>query len=466
MSVAVSDWGLWSLTPLLLTLILAFLTRSALVAMLAGTFVGTLMLGTAPGFGLNQLFQTALGNEDFIWICEIVVLIGVLFETFKHSGVLVALPHRLRSQGANRRRVELTAWGMGFLIVDDYFSPLMTGAVVRPMSDQARIPREKLAFILDATTASVCILVPFTAWGAYMASLIAAQGGPITSVEMALGTFIAAIPFNFYPMLLLVFALLLCAGWIPDFGPMRRAEKRVRMTGALVRPGGKPLTDTEIDWERPIDDVSVFWELVVPVVVVIGIGIGSLLMAGSVKIVEAFMAGVTVSLLVLGLRRKLADTSALAGVIFAGAKSVMPALLIVALAYSLNAVAQQLGVGEAIIAVFAQELSVAWLVPLTFLVTAAISFATGTSWGAFAVMMPVALPVALGYSSGEITPLVLQTIAAISGGGIFGDHASPVSDTTVLASVGAGSDHMDHVLTQLPYAIVVAALTTIIYILL
>ena len=104
--------------------------------------------------------------------------------------------------------------------------------------------------------------------------------------------------------------------------------------------------------------------------------------------------------------------------------------------------------------------------PLTFLVTAAISFATGTSWGAFAVMMPVALPVALGYSSGEITPLVLQTIAAISGGGIFGDHASPVSDTTVLASVGAGSDHMDHVLTQLPYAIVVAALTTIIYVLL
>lgn len=460
------NWGLWSLTPLVITLVLAFVTRSALVAMLVGCFVGTLMVGAMPGVGLNTLFQESLGNADFIWICQIVVLIGILFECFKQSRVLVALPKKLRSRGASRRRVELTAWGMGFVIVDDYFSPLMTGAVVRPMASQAGVPSEKLAFILDATTASVCILVPFTAWGAYMASLIAAQGVPFVSVEVALSTFISAIPYNFYPIGLLAFALLICAGWLPDFGPMRRAEARVRATGELIRPGANPLNDSEIDWEAPTDDVAIFWELVLPVLVVVGIGAGTLVLQGSVKIVEAFLAGVTVAMVVALVRGKLDGSGEVAKLIYAGAQSVMPALLIVALAYSLNAVAQQLGVGEAIVGLFATELSADWLVPLTFVITAAISFATGTSWGAFAVMMPVALPVALSFSGNDITPLVLQTIAAISGGGIFGDHASPVSDTTVLASLGAGSDHMDHVLTQLPYAVVVAAISVVIYILL
>ena len=222
-----ADWGVLSLLPLVATLILAFVTRSALIAMLVGTFSGTLMLGSAPGVGLNELFQASLGNADFIWICQIVILIGILFELFKRAGVLGALAQKFAGSAGNRRRVELSAWGMGFVIVDDYFSPLLTGAVMRPMSDRARIPREKLAFILDSTTASVCILVPFTAWGAYLASLIAAQGAAVGSVEQGLAVFIGAIKYNWYPMLMLLFTLLICAGLIPDFGPMRKAERRV-----------------------------------------------------------------------------------------------------------------------------------------------------------------------------------------------------------------------------------------------
>ena len=149
------SWGVWSMLPLLTTLVLAFITRSALLAMLVGTFAGTLMLGSAPGVGLNELFQKSLGNGDFIWICEIVILIGILFELFKRAGVLGALAQRFSGDSASRRKVEISAWGMGFVIVDDYFSPLLTGAVMRPMSDRVRIPREKLAFILDSTTASV-----------------------------------------------------------------------------------------------------------------------------------------------------------------------------------------------------------------------------------------------------------------------------------------------------------------------
>lgn len=464
-----TDWGLWSLTPLAVTLVLAFTTRSAFLAMLIGAFVGTLMLGATPGVGLNELFQAALGNGDFIWICQIVILIGVLFELFKRAAVLGALARRFAGASHGRRRVELTTWGLGLVIVDDYFSPLMTGTVMRPLSDRARIPREKLAFLLDATTASVCILVPFTAWGAYMASLIAGQAGAGMTADRALSVFIGAIPYNFYPLLMVLLALLLALGWLPDVGPMRRAERRVRETGALLRPDAVPLTDLdggEHESAEIADDgrePSLLLELALPVGLVIGIGAVSLIQLGSVKIVEAFLAGVLTLMVVLRLRGRLTGVHDTVDAVVRGAQGVMPALLIVALAYALNAVAAELGVGDAIIAWFDGDLDGRALVTLTFLVTAGISFSTGTSWGAFAMMMPVALPVALDTTGGALTPLIYQTVAAIAGGGIFGDHASPVSDTTVLASVGAGCDHMDHVITQLPYALAGAALTALLY---
>ena len=460
------DWGFYSLLPLVATLVLAFVTRSALLAMLTGSVVGTFMLGAAPGIGLNELFQSSLGNEDFIWICEIVVLIGVVFELFKRAGVLAALASRFSKISEHRRGVELSAWGMGFFIVDDYFSPLLTGAVMRPMSDRAAIPREKLAFILDATTASVCILVPFTAWGAYVAGLISAQSDAIGSKEEGLAVFIGAIPYNFYPILMVAFTLFVCAGLIPDFGPMRRAERRVAETGRLLREGAKPLVSDESAevLERGNGrDASLVAELLIPVVLLVGTGAWTLIETGSVRIVEAFMLAVVYLFVVGALRSRFSSVADAAEVIATGAKNVMPALLIVALAYALNAVTVQLGAGDVIIEHFASSLTPNSLVTITFLLTAVISFSTGTSWGAYAMMMPVALPLALEFSAGEVTPLVLQTVAAIAGGGIFGDHASPVSDTTVLSSVGAGSDHIDHVVTQLPYALLMAAITTLVY---
>ena len=460
------EWGLLSLLPLAATLVLAFLTRSALVAMLVGTFVGTLMLGGAPGVGLNELFQASLGTAEFIWIVQIVVLIGVLFELFKKAGVLAALAQRFAAGQGSRRRVSLSAWGMGFLIVDDYFSPLLTGAVIRPMSDRAGIPREKLAFILDSTTASVCILVPFTAWGAYLSSLIAAQGGPVESVEQGLSVFIAAIPYNAYPILLLVFTFLICAGAMPDFGPMRKAERRARETGQLLRPGARPLISDDdrvdvitVQGQPP----SLVMELLVPVLLLIGFGAWTLIATGSVKIVEAFLLANSYLFVVLALRGRFNDVPDAAETIVAGAKSVTAALLIVALAYALNAVTAELGAAQVIIEKFAPSLTPNSVVVLTFLIAASMSFATGTSWGTYALMVPVALPLAFEFSGGELTPLVYQTVAAIAGGGIFGDHASPVSDTSVLSSVGAGSDHIDHVVTQLPYAVLVAAVTVVVY---
>lgn len=460
------EWEYFSLLPLLITLLLAFTFRSALIAMLVGTFIGTLMIGMAPGIGLNQVFQKSLGNADFIWICEIVILIGILFELFKLSGVLNTLAQKVMYHQKERRNVELSAWAMGFMIVDDYFSPLLTGAIIKPISDRVLIPREKLAFILDATTASVCILFPFTAWGAYIASLIAAQGGPIGSVEQALSVYILAIPYNIYPILLILFTLLICLGFIPDFGPMKIAEKRVKETGALIRPGSSPLLSESDNIDVKAETLikpSILLELFLPIVLIIGVGILTAIFLGAVKIVEAFMLTVTYLITISAFKGRFKNALEVGDLITNGMKNVSGALLIIALAYSLNTVTTELGAADLIIRLFADNLSGTTLVILTFLITAIISFSTGTSWGAYAMTIPVVLPLAYDLTGGEINPLIYQTIAAIAGGGIFGDNASPVSDTTVLSSVGAGCDHIDHVITQLPYAILIGIISVIFY---
>lgn len=200
-----------------------------------------------------------------------------------------------------------------------------------------------------------------------------------------------------------------------------------------------------------------------PVLLLIGVGTWSLIETGSVKIVEAFMLANLWLFVVLSVKGRFQSIADVGDIMVAGTKNVMAALLIIALAYSLNAVTTELGAGQFIVNQFTSSLSSNSLVVITFLLTASISFATGTSWGAYAMMMPVALPVAFELAGGELSPLIYQVIAAIAGGGIFGDHASPVSDTTVLSSVGAGSDHIDHVVTQLPYALLIATITAGIY---
>jgi Na+/H+ antiporter NhaC len=265
---------------------------------------------------------------------------------------------------------------------------------------------------------------------------------------------------------MLAFTLLVCLRVIPDFGPMRKAERRAAESGALIRPGGRPLvTDEGSDFEMATveGNPSLILELLIPILLLVTVGAWSLIQTGSVRIVEAFMLADAWLLGILAVRGRIASVEDAVDLAVAGTRNVMAALLIVALAYALNAVTGQLGAGEYIVERFAAQLSPNSLVLITFLLTAAISFSTGTSWGAYAMMMPVALPAAFAISGGEITPLVHQTVAAVAGGGIFGDHSSPVSDTTVLSSVGAGSDHIDHVLTQLPYALLVATITAGIY---
>ena len=464
------EWGAWSLAPLIIALAAAFWTRSAAFSLLLGALVGVMMLGSDPAHGLNTLFQEALGSANFIWICEIVLLIGIFFELLKHSGVLSSMARKVPQRITTRKGVALTTWGMGLVIIDDYFSPLMSGSIMRPLADKAGMPREKLAFLLDSTTASVCILFPFAAWAAYFSGLLVAQGGPIHSPDIAVSAFIHAIPYNFYPILMLLFALLIALNRIPDFGPMAKAERRARETGQLFRPGANPLFDSDtlsdpsLSDEQAASAAPVLWlQLALPVLILFATIAAGIVLSGSVWIVEAFMAAVTFLALTLLLRKQLSGVADLVDHAFSGARSVVPALIIIALAYAINHITTQLGAAEYLIHISHDFMTPQLLVASVFLVSALISFSTGTSWGTYALMIPLVVPLAYAYNDASLDPLLYKTIAAIAGGGIFGDHASPVSDTSVLSSAGAGSDHMDHVITQLPYALVVAAVALLLY---
>jgi len=456
------DSGFLSLLPLVVALVFAFATRSAIPALLAGVIVGAFMLDGNPLTGLNETLQTALGTGNFIWICQIVMCIGILTELFKRSGVISGFALRLSTFARSPKSVGVTTWGLGLANIDDYFSPLLVGTIMRPLSDQARMSREKFAYLLDALTSPVCVLMPFLAYGAYLAGLVAVEVGQSSSEGTAL--LIRSIPFNFYSLLTVLMALGIALKLIPDFGPMRAAEQRVRAGGPLVREGGAPLlTDTALPDESADKWGELIAFLFVPIAMVLGVAMGSFLLTGSILIAEAFILATSYLAIVLFATRRIRSLKDLVEYALTGIKNVLAALIIIGLAYALNTVTDELGAAEWLISLAESYLTPQLLVAVTFVLASAVSFATGTSWGTFALIMPLALPIALAFGGSPSDPVVLQTIAAVTGGGIFGDHTSPVSDTSVLSSAGAGSDHMDHIITQLPYALAVAALTTVLY---
>lgn len=470
------SYGITSLAPLILALIAAFITRSAIFALLVGCIIGVFMLGFGasgsfyfnPVYGLSDLVQESLSGGEFIWITLIVTSIGILFELFKAAGVITKFADVVSGKCKTPRQVKITTWALGIVIVDDYFSPLMTGPIMRPLSDKAKISREKLAFILDSTTASVCVLVPFMSWGAYIAGLIVKEGGPVQDIDTAISLFANSIPYNIYPILLLLFTLFICLEKIPDFGPMRKAEKRAKEEGKVLRDGAVPMVSDGDDdlFKDRIAGASLALELIVPIAIIFSTVIISYFVFNNMRIAEAFMSAVFYLSVLLFVRGRIKNANELVNLALRGIKSVMPAVVLMALAYCMNTVTKDLGAAQYIMSISDGYMTAELFVAVTFILTATISFSTGTSWGAYALMIPFVLPIAYSFSNGvALDPVVYKAIAAVVGGGIFGDHSSPVSDTSVLSSVGAGSDHMDHVLTQVPYALLIGSCSIVFYLL-
>ncbi|MFQ6070094.1 MAG: Na+/H+ antiporter NhaC family protein [Candidatus Aminicenantales bacterium] len=458
------DYSWLSIIPPVLAVLLAFLTREPVISLAFACLVGVLLSGSGLG-GFPQLLVRALGNRDFIWICMVELLIGALVAFYQRSGAVEMFSKKVSFWRKSAVHTQLLGWGLGmFIFFSDYFSPLFVGPVMRKLTDRARVSREKLAYICDSTSAPMSVLAPITGWTVYISGLLAGLDS-IEGKRVAMSLFIRSIPFNFYAILTVLMVGMIAIRWIPEFGPMRHAEQRALRKGQAVRPGSLSLMSSELTQLQPSKSGrrSIWLNFFLPVAIVIAWNTTTFITRGQAQVLESFMAAVCV----LGLIMLIQGVETLSGLMkcfLAGIKGVMPAVLILAFAYAINTLSKEMGTAQ-----FVVQATEGWFRPfllpgLAFVISAFISFSTGTSWGTYAIMMPMAVPMAVSFSPGVSSPLVLATIAAVAGGGVFGDHCSPLSDTTVLSSLGSACDHMDHVKTQIPYALTVAGIAFIFYI--
>jgi len=447
--------GFLSLLPVLITLVVALTARNVLVGLFSGVLVGVLLITDAPALlVIPDLVQNHIVPEvaDSYNASVLVLLafIGGFVKLIEFSGGGRAFASLAARWVAGKAHAQLAAWAGGIMIFfSDLGTPLIVGPVFSPLMDKLGIARQKLAFILDSTSSPVAILIPFIGWGVFIMSVIAdayASNGVSTSEWDA---FVSAIPFQLYAMLAISIVPLLIALKF-DFGSMADAEKAARVSASNSMPAASD-GGVEDDPAKPI--------LVWLPLLVLGITLFATLnhhgfpfaqVAGSdfragLSAAYFFAAVTLVALIVLHNVRPLLGTFAS---YIAGMTSMMSIAATLVLAWTLGSVSEVLGTGDYVAELARGNLPPMLLPAVTFLLAAIISFATGSSWGTIVIMMPLAVPAALAISS----PLPI-VIGAVLSGGLFGDHSSPVSETTILSSTGAGITPLDHFRTQLPYAL-------------
>lgn len=454
--------GILSLIPAIIAIVLSFATRNTVVSLMLACIVGTLLAGQGI-LGFPALLRTSLGTTSFAWVMLLNTFIGVLVAFFQKTGAIQGFAQYIQEKNLSRKSIQLVAWFLGgFVYFSDSFSPLFVGTTMRGISDKAKISREKLSYIADSGAAPVSVLVPITGWAAYLSGLAIGVGSIVTQ-EDAMGLFLKAIPFNFYAVITILFVGLISGGIIKDFGPMKKAEERAMKEGKVLRDGAVPLIGKELTEMKAYPGLKtrVFLNFLLPVLMIIVIAMGTYITMKSAKTMEAFLFVLIfmgISMFFQGIPfKEIMDTAT------NGIKGAVPAIIILALAYSINSLSKTMGTAAYIISISDGFLSPQLLPAITFVIASIMAFSTGSSWGTFAITMPIALPLAFSFSGGVVTPLVIASFAAVAGGGVFGDHCSPLSDTTILASTGAAADHIDHVKTQIPYALICGGVAFIAY---
>lgn len=457
----------YSILPPILAIILAIWSKQVLLSLFAGIWIGyTLLNGFNPLAGVTgglegmvNVFADAADTRVLIFT----LIIGSLIATIEHSGGVRGFVHFLESRRwvHNGRRAQVLAWVIGLIIfIESNITLLVAGTVSRPLFDRYKVSREKLAYIIDSTSAPVCIMIPLNAWGAIVISLVAASG-----VNDPLQTFIASIPYNLYAISAILLSGLVIWRNI-NIGPMRKAQERTQQ-GELLWPDAIPLVDVlsaeEDESGGSAGDISSAAFMIVPILSMILMmpvalyvtGDGNLIEgSGSVSILWSVTFALAVAWVMILVSRR-STISELSRIFMQGAGSLLPIAAILLLALALGDVAGLLGTGVYVSDLVSGNIPIMLLAPLIFLTSSFIAFSIGSSWGTFAIMIPIAIPIALNL--GLPVPLF---VAAVISGAIFGDHASPISDTTVVASMASATDHIDHVRTQLPYALLAAGIST------
>lgn len=459
-------YGWWSLLPALATLVICFWTKNVLLGLFLGVFLGGAVAGEYNV--IRAYLIPSLGSERYgqILLVYLWALGGLLGIWNRNGGAQHFAATMAQKFVRGRRSAKLFAWILGVVFHQGgTISTVLTGTTVKPVADRERVSHEELSYVVDSTASPIATLIPFNVWPTYVAGLIVIGSlAPIVPDEAAaLGWFLKAIPYNFYAWFAVSFTFLLSLDkmfWMG--GKMRAAIDRVQTTGELDRPGSTPLLSKELmTADVPHGYTPSMIDFFVPIGVLLGMSIVPWLMGGSPMIFEAFGLSV-VAAMVVSIARGMTIHAAFEGMLN-GIKGVTIGAVILGLAVTLGNVSESLGAARFVIDNTSGLLSaVPFILPAILMaICMLVSFSIGSSWGTYAVVFPIALP--LAYAVSPDPTYFAISFAAILGGAVFGDQCSPFSDTTVLSAMATGADLMDHVLTQLPLALLAAGLAMVLY---
>lgn len=459
----------WALIPPLLAIILAFITKEVYSSLFIGVAVGALLYSEFHPWDSFVNFFEIMKNSMNLNILIFDVLLGMIIVLMAKSGGSAAYGKWAGTKIRTKRSALLATMGLGVLIfVDDYFNCLTVGSVMRPVTDQQKVSRAKLAYIIDATAAPVCIIAPISSWAAAVNSYVPADAG-ISGFQL----FLRTIPYNLYAILTLVMVFFICFTGF-DFGLMKKHEENAAK-GDLFTSGGDEFEQVSEDEVNPGGKVM---DLVLPVAVLIVSAIGAMIytgyLGGAKDIITAFSGCdaetslifatmVTIFfMMLLYLPRKVVDFKGFMESLVEGFKLMIPAITILIFAWSLKGIGDAMGLAEFVGGIVGENASASIFIPVVlFAVAIFLSFSTGTSWGTFAILVPIATGMFAGNTSLE---MMIISVSAVLAGAVCGDHVSPISDTTVMSSAGAQSNHLNHVSTQMQYAAIVAGVCMVGYI--
>ena len=449
----------WTLLPPIIAIALALITKEVYSSLLIGILAGGLLFtGFNPLHAVETTFEV-MGSKlgENINICIFLVLLGILVSLVTKSGASRAYGDWASKTIRSRRGAAYATSFLGiFIFVDDYFNCLTVGTVMRPVTDRYGVTRAKLAYIIDATAAPVCIIAPISSWAAAVGSSL-----PESSSIDGFSLFLQTIPMNLYALLTIGFLIWLMGADF-DFGPMGRYEAEHKDDDL-----------TQLEQTHVVGGAGKVYDLILPICVLIALCIAGMLYTGGifegVGVIDAFAGCDSSTSLVLGsfftliftfllyIPRRILTFSQFCEAFTEGFKAMVPAILILTLAWTLSGVCSEeyLDIGGFVSSIVDGESMIAMLMPaIFFLISLGLAFATGTSWGTFGILIPIAVAV-FGDAGGT---MLVMTVAACLSGAVCGDHVSPISDTTILASAGAQCNHIDHVSTQMPYALLIAAI--------
>ena len=466
-SMFVGTW--WSLVPPLLAIVLALVTKEVYSSLFIGVAMGALLYTGFHPWNAFVAFFDIMKNSMNLNILIFDVLLGMIIVLMSKSGGSAAYGKWAGTKIKSKKSAMLATTGLGVLIfVDDYFNCLTVGSVMRPVTDRFKVSRAKLAYIIDATAAPVCIIAPISSWAAAVNSYVPEDAG-ISGFQL----FLRTIPYNLYAILtlLMVFTIILTG---LDFGLMKKHEKNAA-AGDLFTSGGEEFDQVK---EEEISSNGKVIDLVLPVLVLIGTAIGAMIytgfLGGATDVVTAFSGCdaetslifatlITVMfMLVLYLPRKVITFKGFMDSFVEGFKMMIPAIGILIFAWSLKGMGDALEIASFVENLVGSNASASVLLPaILFLVAIFLSFSTGTSWGTFAILVPIAIAM---FPGADNMQMMIIAVASVLSGAVCGDHVSPISDTTVMSSAGAQSNHINHVTTQMQYAVVVAVVSAIGYV--